>query len=192
MSKPQRVGLIAESSSNKTSQQNRTRLMLPMSPGGKVWQREQKALSLLELGKVMKEWMRREKWFCVQETWEEKAESKSRIEGGGLVHPHLVDLYWQGHMHACRYLRKIETNSKSVIITLWFLWPSSEDFWRPSMPEECFSSALGSGLNLESRWRPVALLPFLKCWPDVKDFFAKRCFQLTSHNNEWPKPNWAS
>ena len=48
MSKPQRVGLIAESSSSETSQQNRTKLMLPMSPGGK-------ALSLLELGKVMKE-----------------------------------------------------------------------------------------------------------------------------------------
>ena len=48
MSKPQRVGLIAESSSNKTSQQNRIKLMLPISPGGK-------ALSLLELGKVMKE-----------------------------------------------------------------------------------------------------------------------------------------
>ena len=47
MSKPQRVGLIVESSSSETSQQNRTQLMLPMSPGGK-------ALSLLELG-MMKE-----------------------------------------------------------------------------------------------------------------------------------------
>ena len=57
MSKPQRVGLIAESSSSETSQQNRTKLMLPISPGRKVGQREQKALSLLALG------IRREKGF---------------------------------------------------------------------------------------------------------------------------------
>ena len=55
ISKPHRVGLIAESSSSETSQQNRTKLMLPISPGGKVGQREQKALSLLQLGKGIKE-----------------------------------------------------------------------------------------------------------------------------------------
>ena len=36
MSKPQRVGLIPKSSSSETSQQNRTKLMLPMSPGGNM------------------------------------------------------------------------------------------------------------------------------------------------------------
>ena len=101
-------------------------------------------------------------------------------------------------MQHCRYLRKITTNFKSVIITIWFLLPSSEDFWRSSMPEECFSSASGLGLNLESRLWPVADFPFLKWSPGVKDFFLRNdAFNslltiMNGQNQIGPPTDWTS